>query len=317
MNCSVSCNDIVITLSTKIISRFCMFSKMTFRQTLLILIPLTCLYHCDTRAEFLVTHFPGTATRDSYDIKLLQLALEKTQTKYGSFRLAAANDVPVNRRLALLQQNAFANLVVFRGYDDELQDSGQFIFINFPMDLGALGWRICFTNPTIKEKIKSVKTLGDLRQYSIVQNRGWADSAILKDNGFRVIELENRPTLFQMVASGRADLFCRGFNELQSEYLEFKNIGNLTYDESFLIIYKMPVFFYLNSSNKLAKNRIEEGLKAAYEDGSMMQLWLEKFKDSSAFANLKKRKIFQLNNFRLKKLSNEYEKYLIDPLTLE
>lgn len=119
-----------------------------------------------------------------------------------------------------------------------------------------------------------------------------------------------------MVASGRADLFCRGFNGLQSEYIASKHIVNLTFDESFLISYKMPVFFYFNNTNKLARKRIEESLMMACEDGTMMQLWQARFKDSIAFSNLKQREHFHLENLKLKKLSKEYEKYLIDPLIL-
>ena len=156
-----------------------------------------------------------------------------------------------------------------------------------------------------------------MRQYSIVQGIGWADNAILRKNGFTVIELDSYLNLFKMVASGRADLFCRGVNELPEEYAENKAMGNLTYDESFLLRYKMPYFLFINKQNTLAKQRLEEGLKIAYEDGSIMQFWRKKYEQSIRFSNLKKRRIFNLENNTTEATSSEYDKYIINPLTLE
>ena len=118
-----------------------------------------------------------------------------------------------------------------------------------------------------------------------------------------------------MVASGRADLFCRGIIELPDEYYAYQNIGNLTYDESFMLAYKMPLFFYTNKNNILAKQRIEEGLKAAYEDGSLLRIWFEKYQDSIEFSNIKHRKIIHLKNSAIDKAPKGYEKYLINPAT--
>lgn len=172
-------------------------------------------------------------------------------------------------------------------------------------------------SPQSKEKIKAVISLDELRDYSVVQGLGWGDNEILRANGFRVIELDGYQNLFQMVASGRADLFCRGFNELFSEYMTNKEMKNLLYDESFLLKYEMSYFLYIHKTDVLAKQRLEEGLQIAYEDRSAKRLWLNRFGGSITFAKLNQRKFFRLGNSKVKKLSTEYKKYLVDPTSVK
>jgi hypothetical protein len=267
-------------------------------------------------ADLTVTFCSGDASRDTYTSELIKLALEKTRATHGEYKLSIATSLPHKRRVAVLQQNTFENAFTSFGYDEKWQTTGNLTHVDFPIDLGILGWRICFTNKNIKEKLKLANSLADFRQFSIVQGEAWADNLILRENGFHVIELEPYASLFKMVASGRADLFCRGINELPGEYYEYQKIGNLTYDESFLLAYKMPLFFYTNKTNVVAKQRLEEGLKIAYEDGSIKHLWLEKYKDSIEFSNIKHRKIIHLKNSAIDKAPKSYERYLIDPATL-
>jgi hypothetical protein len=100
-----------------------------------------------------------------------------------------------------------------------------------------------------------------LKKYSIGQGIGWADSLILRHNGFRVIEVQNYDSLFKMVAAGRIDLYCRGVNELRKEYESYRYITRLTYDESFALAYPLPRFYYMGAFNKDAKERMEVGLR--------------------------------------------------------
>lgn len=283
----------------------------------MILIAFSSLSSTFVRAELVVTFLTQEANSGTYTTELIKLALEKTRASHGEYQLIIGPEMPHIRRIAFVQQNSSPNSFTLRAYDEKWHASGNLTYVNFPIDLGALGWRICFVSPQSKEKIKTAKSLDDLRNYSIVQGLGWGDNKILRENGFRVIELDGYQSLFQMVASGRADLFCRGFNELPIEYAARKEMGNLIYDESFLLYYKMPYFLYTNKANALAKQRLEKGLEIAYADGSIMCLWLDKFKGSVEFSNIGRRKIFQLKNSGILNLSTDYEKYVIDPLMLK
>jgi len=270
-----------------------------------------------SRADFAVTYFKGDNDFDIYSYELIKMALEKTRKKYGDFTLTTVDKVPNKRRFAILQQNTLPNLIVMRGYQTKFNTEGRLTYINFPIDFGLLGWRVCFVSPQSKAKIEAVKTLEELRSYSIVQGIDWTDNIILRENGFRVIELDGYQNLFKVVASGRADLFCRGINELSSEFARFKEIGNLMYNESFVLTYRMPFFYYLNSSNTLVKQRIEEGLSLAYKDGSIMVLWHKYFDTSIQFANVQHRQVFHLTNRAIESAPKGYEKYLINPATVK
>jgi hypothetical protein len=89
------------------------------------------------------------------------------------------------------------------------------------------------------------------------------------------------------------------------------------YNESFVLTYKMPFFYYLNSLNTLAKQRIQKGLLLAYDDGSIMRLWHERFDASFKFANIQKRQVFHLTNQAIETVPKDYEKYLINPATVK
>lgn len=257
-----------------------------------------------------------TSIYHDYYTELLRLALEKTRPTYGNYTMRG---IPANlsilRSLADIVENTYPNFVMELGYEEKLTNTGALTYINIPLDGGIVGYRICFTNAAIKEQLKQVKTLNDLRKYSIAQGVGWVDSEILRANGLKVIEVSNYESIFKMVIAGRVDLFCRGANQLQSEIEEFKSLTQLTYDESFVLIYPLPRFFYLNTKSTLAKERIHAGLEIAFKDGSFKKLWQKHYQASVDFAKLQQRKFIYLENPLLRNLSPNYKQYFIDPLS--
>jgi len=252
--------------------------------------------------------------REAYNIALLHLAMEKTKAKYGPYRMQSIPQMNTPRSLYAASLNIYPNLVLEISYDESHTKKGDLTYIDFPVDLGVVGIRVCFVNQAKKEEISRVKTLQDLKKYTIGQGVGWADTTILRANGFNVIEVATYEGLFKMVSAGRVDLFCRGANEILNEYNTFKYLQGLSVDDSFAIAYPLPRFYYISSHNSLAKARIEEGLKIAYHDGSLMQLWSHHYADSINFAHLKQRHIFRIPNPLITKLPKDYEQYFYDPL---
>ncbi len=250
-----------------------------------------------------------------YDIDVLKLALEKTRASYGDYQLRPIPATSYSRILHNLRNNAYPNMLIEISYSPELEASGELTYINFPIDLGIIGYRVCFVNQQVREKVSQAQTLDELRQYKIGQGSAWADTEILRHNGFQVTEVNNYTSLFRMVAGGRFELFCRGANELLKEYQQYKDIGKLTFDESFVLAYRLPRFFYLSNKNPDIKQRIETGLKLAYSDGSLQALWREHNLQSIQFAQLHKRKIFYLENPLIRHLPADYEAYLYNPLS--
>lgn len=252
--------------------------------------------------------------REFYNTELITLALEKTKPQYGDYKLVEIPPMNIARSLYTTNTNTYPNFLAEISYLDEYAKKTEITYINFPVDLGLTGYRICFVNPAIKEAVSKATQLDQLKKYTVAQGIGWSDIEILRHNGFQVIEVQSYDSMFKMVAAGRVDLYCRGINELRKEYETYKYITRLTYDESFALVYTMPRFFYLGSGNKAAKARMEAGLRLAYQDGSLLNLWHKHNDENLQFAALKTRRIFYLENPFIKNLSPEFKKYYFDPL---
>lgn len=254
-------------------------------------------------------------TRYQYDTAVLKLALEKTVSKYGAFRLQASPPMNFARAISALQQNTYPNFFIKLSYEDELVHAGKATYARFPVDLGIVGYRVCFANEDSKRRVANAKSLDDLRKLTMGQGQGWADVTILRSNGFQVVEVSAYESLFRMVALGRFDLLCRGTNELLEELESHKDIAGLTYDEAISIAYPLPRFFFTHAANQQAAERIEEGLLLAYKDGSLQKEWIKNYRRSIDFVRLEKRRIFWIDNPLLKNLNFNYRQYFFDPLS--
>lgn len=267
---------------------------------LLLLAPLV-----NASTQLVVSHRSPYAPGDKhheYSTALLRLALEKTRSDYGDFRL---NPIPPRnyaRALKAMVDDAYPNLVIETSYEQELARHPGLTFINFPIDLGVLGHRVCFISPRLKASGARFNSLNDLRAYTFAHGVGWADTTIFRHNGLKVREIENYDGIFLMVIGGRVDFFCRGVNEILGEVEQFSHLNNLHVDDQFMLVYPLPRFFYLNAKSTKARERIEAGLKRAYADGSLQALWKQHYRPSLDYVRLPGRKIIQLENPLIKDL---------------
>lgn len=261
---------------------------------LALLMPIT-----SALAEMVVSHrspyAPGDTHHD-YSTALLQLALEKTRADFGAYKLKPIPPRNYARSLKALVEDTYPNLVIETSYEQVLTRNANLTFIQFPVDLGVLGYRVCFINPKLKASGARLTSLKQLRDYTFAHGVGWADTTIFRYNGLKVREIDNYDSVFLMVIGGRVDFFCRGVNELLGEVEQFRHLKNLAIDEQFMLVYPLPRFFYLNAKNVEAKARLELGLQRAYNDGSLLALWKKHYLPSIKFARLEGRKQIQLRN---------------------
>lgn len=291
-----------------------MVFKKSIKLLALLLLPALCLPMHIAKAEMVITvRAPDTKAdkRKNYPNAAVKLALDKTQAKYGSYTLKYTVQMNTQRLLAATRANILPNLLIQSVYDDAIFAKDGLTFIDIPFDLGITSYRICFINPLIQDELNRVTSTEDLKRFSIVQGMGWPDTKILRHNGFKVIESNSYDGLFKMIPARRADLFCRGINELKNEYSDYKDLQGLSYDKSFALFYPLPRYFYLNEANKELKARIEEGLQMAYKDGSLKRLLFEFYADDIQFSTIPKRRVFELENPSLKSLNSKYKNYLL------
>ncbi|WP_432452335.1 MULTISPECIES: hypothetical protein [unclassified Agarivorans] len=249
--------------------------------------------------------------RAEYDIALFRLALDKTVSTHGEYQLNIIPNMNTSRGLKAALANTWPNFFTKQSVSKKRLE--QLSYVDFPVDLGVVGYRIFFVSPQAKDKLDEVENIEQLKSFTIGQGIGWLDSEILKHNGFRVILGSPYESLFKMVAKGRFDLFSRGSNEIYAEYQVHQSIGDLLIDKRLALYYPLPRFFFSHHSNVEATQRIKQGLLMAYDDGSLMKLWNQYYADSIRLVELKNRKIFQIENPFLQGIDNSYQQYIYQP----
>lgn len=272
-----------------------------------------------TDAPLIVTHKLPELTSDErilHEVEVLKLALDKTLAGYGPYELRGIPPMNRARTIAVLHNNTYPNLVLQMSYEDELADQEKLAYIPFPLDRGALSYRICFMRDELKAKVSNITRIEQLKNYTFGTGIGWADTKILRHNHLQVIEANSVVNLFRMTKAGRVDFFCRGPSEYFYEHQHESSLG-LDSDEHLALYYPLPKFFFTHKDNQQVLNRIKHGLEIAYKDGSFNKLWRKRHNQGIEAAGLQKRNLVKMENPLIKHLSRDYETYLYDPLTAQ
>lgn len=251
--------------------------------------------------------------RHAYEVDLLHLVLDKTNSEFGSYVSVMAPQMGHARGVMSLSENTYPNFVRTFGYQDSLVSEKSLTPIYYPVYRGLLGYRTCFLSKKIQSQFAEVNTRFELIKYTHGYANGWGDNDIMRLGGIPVVTVSSYPGLFRMAAENRIDLFCRGSNELFTEYRNNSDIPNLAYDRSKAFYYSFPHFFFTHKSNKKLIARLTRGFQIALEDGSLMALWHQHFDDSLKFIQLEKRQIFYFSNPLIEHLAPDYLKYFYWP----
>lgn len=247
-----------------------------------------------------------------HEVEVLKLALDKTTPEFGPYELRGIPPMNRARTLVALSHNVYPNLILQMSYEDELAEQN-LAFIPFPLDRGALSYRICFMRDSLNAATNSITHLDQLRNYHFGIGIGWADGKILRHNGLQVIEASSVVSLFRMTKAGRIDFFCRGPSEFLYEQQDPNSLG-LASDTHLALYYPLPKFFFAHKDSKAALDRVQKGLEIAYKDGSFSRLWSNRHMNAIERAQLKQRNLIKLENPLIKHLARDYEIYLYDPI---
>lgn len=249
-----------------------------------------------------------------YELQLLILSLEQTKEEYGDYRIQPIrDDMSYIRRIERMGYNHYTNFISAMPYQDHLSKDANLVYASFPVFLGILGYRTCFTSDDIEKHLVNVESSQDLLKFTHGQVRGVLDVEILKHNGFIVKESSDYMSLFRMVAVNRFDLFCRGLDDVLSEYHYYHKMHNFNYDRNLAIYYPFPHFFYGHISDKKLIERINKGLIHAFNSGAIIKLWRRHFQKNIDFIDLKNRKLYSIENHLLDGLDDDYNKYVYKP----
>ncbi len=234
-------------------------------------------------------------TRSLYFIDLLKLALDKTITKYGPYRLVMADlKMQQDRALNWIEQEKIIDL--YWSMTDKNRET-KLLPVRIPLMKGLLGYRIFIINKDDQEKFDRINTIGDLKKLTAGQGHDWPDVDILQANNLNVVSFSNYEGSFKMLKARRFDYYPRGVGEIFPEIEARKEMG-LTVEKHLLLRYPAPIFYFVNRKNLPLAARIEEGLRMAISDGSFNRLFFNHPNNKAIFskAGINERLIFDMVN---------------------
>lgn len=209
---------------------------------------------------------------DSYFPKLIELALEKTKSTDGDYLIDATSDDTTNfRKLSEMLNNSGAITIMWSSISPELE--ANLLPIRVSILKGLNSYRVFLIRKEDQEQFHKIRDLADLQKFAAGQGAQWADTSVLKRNGIPVISVVNPEVLFDMLVAKRFDFFPRGLYEVWEEQ-KVHAVKGLIIEDSLLLHYSSPVYFFVNKKDAKAANRIERGLKIAMVDGSFDKLFL-------------------------------------------
>jgi len=235
-------------------------------------------------------------SRFNYAIELLDLALNKTVSSGRSFKLAPAVNMNVGRAIDYLKRGDEETVNVIWTTTSKEREM-LMLPIRIPIRKGLLGYRIFLIKKQDKNKFASIKNIEELKKLKVGQGHIWNDVKIFQANGFRLVKGSSYEGLFEMLCRGRFDYFSRGINEAPNEYEARKvKLPNLRVEETILLYYPWPKYFFTSKKNPALAKQIELGLEKMIQDGSFDKHFIKYHHDDIRKANLQKRKIFILSN---------------------
>lgn len=224
-------------------------------------------------AETLKLVVPGFQYRDrpefQYFYQVAELALSKTAAE-GPFEIRTYPQTMSAQRAMeeLKKPNGLVNLV-WNGTSAERERVLLPVRISLLRDLN--NYRLLLIRKGDQGRFDGVRSLDDLKRFSAGMGMQWPDSDILRANGIKVVTGMGHAQLFRMLEVRRFDYAPRGLFEVWAEASLPENAG-LAIEQSLMLYYEMPFYFFVNPNNVKLAQRLERGLKIALADGSFDQL---------------------------------------------
>ena len=214
--------------------------------------------------------------RHLYYWQLLDAALASNEERYGKYTLSPfALPMTFQRAAAEVEAGGARVNVISRATSLDLEK--RLLPVRIPLDKGLLGVRLFLIMPETQARLDRVKTLADLRQFSIGQGSSWTDVRILESAGFKLVLADAYAPLFAMLAARRFDLFSRGAIEIEAELAsQRKTFPEMTIDKRLILHYPMPRYFFVprTSEGRRMAERIEDGLQRLRRSGEFERRYL-------------------------------------------
>lgn len=252
----------------------------------------------EAQATKTIKVMPAITDIDKYSVRMLRLALERSDTRYELLLDADGGHRTQGRYIEDLRAGRID--VMWAASDASIEE--QVPPVRIPLLKGLLGHRIFLIHKNSQHKFDAINTLDDLKKLKLGQGATWADTKILESNGLNVVKTQKYDNLFYMLDGGRFDAFPRGVQEPWGEVNKIPGL-ELAIEKRLMLVYKMPFYLFVTPTNKQLVRDIEDGFNAMIADGSFDHEFLNdpSIKKVIELADLKNRKVFYLDNPALPK----------------
>lgn len=239
---------------------------------------------------------PESALDRRFDdmVDLLRKALTATEGRHGPFQLRPHTEF-------MSQARQEAELERGRGLHVQwsattVERERRLLPVRIPTRRGLLGYRLLLIQRERQAEFREVRSLSDLRRFRIGQGAAWSDTEILRSQG-PFVETGGYEGLFRMLAAGRFDCLPRGINEVFTELSARQaEWPQLALEESLVLHYPMPYYFFFNKASSALAVRVEKGLRLMLKDGSFERHFWEHHGAALRQACLGERRVIRLQN---------------------
>ncbi|MFT7559839.1 MAG: ABC-type amino acid transport substrate-binding protein [Flavobacteriales bacterium] len=270
----------------------------------ILLVPLS---HADNNKNQIKTIVKMRANvGPNYYQQLVTRALLATSDSHGEFEIRLTpKKFPAKRLIEEVRKAKQLNLYTVPATYKIIGDD-PLIAIPIPLLQGISGFRIPIIHNNQIERFKNISTLDDLKRITIGQATGWADIEIYEANNLHVKSAPYE-SLYALTNIGRIDTLLLGAEQVEASLMKRKErYPNLVIDDSTLVYYPLPVFFFVSKKEPELAERLRIGLEALIVSGEMKDLFNEHFEERLNALNIENRQLIRLNN-----------PYLIDGIPFE
>lgn len=257
--------------------------------------------------------------RHLYYWQILDAALSANRDKYGDYSAKPYNS-PMTFQRGVAEVESGKGLVNIISRATNLDLEKRLRPIRIPLDKGLLGLRLFLVMPETQVRLDRVKTLDDLRQFSIGQSASWTDVRVLQAAGFSLVLADAYTPLFTMLGGKRFDLFARGAIEIDSEWRANRdNVPGMMIENRLAILYPMPRYFFVarTPEGERMAERIEDGLQRLRRSGEFERRYQNWKKIVLKDLHLSGRTVFRIPNPELSPEAPLSDKFWWDDLVAE
>ena len=234
---------------------------------------------------------PGRDAVYAYAKQLLTEALEVTQDSYGTFELVVSTQETAQERQLRSLEHSMLDVT---WSVTSIEREQHYLPVRIPIMAGLFGKRILLVREG-DTRFSQVKSLEALQSYRAVLGYDWPDTKIFKANKIPVLETTYRAS-FKIVSEGFADMFPRSAMEIQEELSDESLSRGLAIEDSLVVSYPSPIFFFVGSDNQQLAGRIAQGLLILFETGQFQTLLTQQRGYQQSMSLLEGRTVIEIEN---------------------